>query len=159
MTEAGFETGQVQHSSRGHRQWARPTYMAAAILLSVGILASCGSDDSSDPEAAFCDAADQLRSDIDGLADIDIIADGTSAVEAQFSAISNDVDELRSSASDVAADELDTLDTAVDQLGTALDALGDDVSVAGAADAVAAAVEVDSAARAVIDQLSTACPG
>ena len=124
-------------------------------MLVVGVAAGCGDDES--PEAAFCDAADSLRADIDGLSDVDIIANGTSALTEQFDAIRSDVNELEDSGSDVAAGEIDGLDAAVKELGSSLDALGDDVSVDGARAVADAATTVVTEAGVVLDKLSTTC--
>lgn len=136
------------------RRWSR---IAVCAVLVVGVAAGCGDDDDS-PEGAFCDAAESLRTDINGLGDIDIIAGGTSALQEQFSAIQSDANELKDSGADVAADEIDGLDAAVEELGSALDALGADVSVDGARAVADAATTVVTAAGAVLDKLSTTCP-
>ena len=93
--------------------------VAVVAALSVATL-SCGSDGDSS-ETAFCDAGDSLRSNITGIADIDIISGGVDAVTNQLAAIRSDVDQLRASGSDVAAEEISTLETAVADLGTAID--------------------------------------
>ncbi len=79
--------------------------LAAVAALSIGTLAACGSDSESS-EDTFCDAGDSLRSNIEGIADIDIVSGGTDAVTEQFDAIESDVEQLRDSGSDVAADEI-----------------------------------------------------
>lgn len=132
--------------------------VAVGAVLTMSLAAACSDDDEASPEEAFCAAGDSLESNIAGLSDIDVVNEGTDAVDEQFAAIQSDLDELRDSGSDVAAGEIDALESAVDQLGDDLDALGDDISP-DAASAVGASVSgVASAAQAVVDTLATTCP-
>ena len=48
---------------------------AVVAALSLGTLSACGSDGES-PEDAFCDAAVSLQTNIEGIADVDIISGG-----------------------------------------------------------------------------------
>jgi len=126
--------------------------------MAVGSVSACGSDgDGQSSEDAFCAAGDSLRSNISGIADIDIVSGGTDAITDPLSAIQSDVDELRDSGSDVAADEISALETAVDELDSALGDLGDDVPVA-AAQAVGNSVgSVLTAAGNVLERLNSTC--
>ena len=139
--------------SRRGRRWSGVAVVAA---LSLATLSACGSD-SEPSEDAFCDAGDSLRSNIEGIADIDIVSGGTDAVTDQVEAIQSDVDQLRDSGSDVAADEISALETAVDEVAAALDGLGDDISIENAQAVAASVTAVVSAAGAVYERLDTAC--
>jgi outer membrane murein-binding lipoprotein Lpp len=130
----------------------------AAAALTMGLVAGCGDDEETSSEEAFCAAGDSLESNVDGLGDIDIVAGGTNALDAQFDAIKSDLEDLRSSGSDVAADEIAALDAAVDQLEADLDALGDDVTAEGASAVGDSVNSVVAAARTVRDTLETTCP-
>ena len=72
----------------------------ALVLVLVLAVAACGDDSSgsgdSGPtsEEAFCQAGDQLGTDVAGLTDIDLIAEGTDAVDAAFTSIRADTDAL-----------------------------------------------------------------
>jgi len=123
----------------------------------VGFAVSCGSDGES-PEDAFCDSGDSLQANIEGIAAIDIVAEGTDAVSEQFAAIESDVQDLVDSGSDVADDELSALESAVDELGSVLDTLGGDLSVEAAQGAVDSVTNVVTAADDVVERLSTTCP-
>ncbi|MCP3856475.1 MAG: hypothetical protein GY698_17315 [Actinomycetia bacterium] len=136
------------------RRWRRPSSILVGGLLILGLLAGCGSDD---PEEAFCDAGDSLKANIEGLTDIDIISEGTNALEEQFSAISSDVDQLRDSGADLADQEITDLDTAVDQLGTRLDALSNEFTATDAQGVIEAGAAVVDTAGAVFDKLTTTC--
>lgn len=141
-----------QHRSR--RRAARRTLgVATSVVLSAGLFAACGDD----AEESFCQAGDDLSSSISGLADVDLISDGTSALEDQVAEINSNIDQLRDSGAEVASAEIDALDDAVEQLGTALRDLGGGVSTDDAQAAVAAVGSVTTAANGVFDKLSNAC--
>jgi len=140
-------------SSRRGRRWSGVAVVAA---LSIATLSACGSDSESS-EDAFCDAGDSLRSNIEGIADVDIVSGGTDAVTDQVEAIQSDVDQLRDSGSDVAADEISALETAVDEVAAALDGLGDDISIENAQAVASSVTAVVSAAGAVYERLDAAC--
>lgn len=123
--------------------------------LSLGFASACGSDDSS--ADAFCDAGDRLRSNIETIGDIDIVAGGADAVTERFEAIQSDLTLLKDSGSDVASDEIAALESAVSDLGSALAGLSGGVSVEDAEQLVSSITAVLTSADAVIEQLSTTC--
>ncbi len=125
----------------------------AGLALAMGLVGACGDD----AEEAYCEARDSLGANIEGLGDVDIVADGTAALDEQFSAISGDIDQLKESGPEVAAQEIEALEAAADRLGTALDDLGADITVDGARETVTATGGVLEAAVAVLDRLATAC--
>lgn len=134
----------------------RYVVLSLAAVLVIGLAAGCGDDDTS-PEAAFCEAGDNLRADIESIRDIDLLGDGLDAIEERFEAIKNDLAQLQSSGSDVADDEITALDEAVDAFRTALDAVGADLSVANARDVAVAGATVVPAANAVLEKLTSTC--
>jgi hypothetical protein len=129
----------------------------AAAVLSVSFLAACGDDDDVSPEEAFCNAGDDLRSDVDSLSELDLVAQGTDALEEQVTAISDDIDAMKAAGAEVAADEITALETAVDELDSALSAIDGEVTVDNAAGAVVAVSSVASAGQAVYTVLDTTC--
>lgn len=131
---------------------------ALAALVAVVGVAGCGDDDDGGPEEAYCAAADALRADVSALTDLDVVAEGTNALEDRFDAIRSDLDDLRESGREVAADEIDALDAAVDDLQSAIDALGGELSVDNASVVLDAIGDVGPAAQAVYSRLSEACP-
>jgi len=130
--------------------------VVALVLMSLGFAAGCGSDSESSEEA-FCEARDSLRANVEGIAEIDVIAGGTDAISERFAAIKSDLQQLKDSGSEVAADEIVALESSVDELGSALEALGADISVEGALAVRNAASSVVTAAGDVLDRLSTTC--
>jgi len=144
-----------------HRSRVALRVLGIASIACAGALTACGSDSDSDAESSqeiFCEAGQSLRNSVAGIADIDIVSGGTDAVTEQFSAIQDDVTELRESGADVASEEIDALGTAVDDVESALSDLGDDISISGASTVGDAIVNLVSAAGALIERLDDACP-
>ena len=138
---------------RRGRRWSGVAVVAA---LSLATLSACGPDGESS-EDAFCDAGDSLQSNVEGIADIDIVSGGTDAVTDQIDAIQSDVAQLSESGPDVAADEISALETAVDDVSSALEGLGDDISVENAQLILSAVGTVVTTAGAVYERLDAAC--
>ena len=134
---------------------SRALAAAIAACLSLGV-AACGSDEPT-AEEDFCAAGDSLQTNINALADLDVVSEGTNGLQERFSTIEADLDQLRESGSDVASEEISALESAVDDFGAAVDALGDDISVEGAQAAGTALTGITTAATGVFDKLSSAC--
>jgi hypothetical protein len=60
-----------------------------------------------------------VRTNIETVADIDVISGGTDAISERFTAIESDLEQLQDSGADVAADEIAALDVAVDEFSKA----------------------------------------
>lgn len=139
------------------RAWLRRATAVGAVAALAITAAACGDDDES-AEDRFCAAGDALEADVAGLASVDIVSGGLDALEEQYDAVADDVDELRDAGTDVAADELDALDASTDALGDALSELGGEITTANATAVATAVDDVASAAAAVFDVLANTCP-
>ena len=110
-----------------------------------------------DSEQAFCDAAEQLQTDVEALADVDVVDGGLDAVNAQLDLIKSDAEDLANAGSDAAASQIDDLEAAVDALGDDLDTMNADPS-ADALSTVASDIgEVVTTTQALVDQLTDTC--
>ena len=121
-------------------------------------LAACSSDD--DDESAqdrYCEAGESLRSSLEALTNVDLVAEGTSGLETAVEAVSDDVDTLQDTATDAAEGDVEALNEALDGLESSLSDLGDDVSEESTSQVTAAIEGVTAAASAVYDTL-TDCP-
>jgi hypothetical protein len=137
----------------------------AVALATVLALSACGDDDddqaasSTTSEEALCDAVDAAEEDIRALGDIDVLADGTDAVEASLTTIRDDLAELRELVPDTAPDEADAFDSALSSLGDAISAVGDgSLTAESAQDVVAAGTSTVEAGQAYVGALDDACP-
>jgi hypothetical protein len=140
-----------------------------AILLP---LVACGDDDddrtaspttaeetTTSSEDALCSAVDDLEQDIGALGDLDVVADGTDAVEASLSAIREDLAEIRDQAPDTAPEEADAFDSALTSLDDAIAAVGDGTLTAESArDLITAVASTVTAGQSYLGALDDACP-
>jgi hypothetical protein len=140
-------------------------FALAAALAGLIVIGACGDDDddqaasSTTNEEALCDAVDTAKDDIRALGDIDVVAEGTDAVEASLTTIREDLAELRELAPDTAPDEAEAFDNALSSLGDAISALGDEsLTAASAQDVVAAGASTVEAGQAYLGALDDACP-
>jgi hypothetical protein len=146
----------------------------AAALATLLALSACGDDDDGDQAAnstttaeatttstsdALCAAIDDAEQDIRALGDIDVLAQGTDAVEASLTTIRDDLAEIRELAPDTAPDEAEAFDNALASLDDAITALGDEpLTAESAQDLVAAGTSTIEAGQAYLSALDDACP-
>jgi hypothetical protein len=142
---------------------------AVATLLA---LSACGDDDDGDQPAnstseatttstgeALCAAIDDVEQDIGALGDIDVLAEGTDAVEARLTTIREDLAEIRDLAPDIAPEEAEAFDSALASLGDAITALGDgSLTAESAQDVAAAGASTVEAGVAYLGALDDECP-
>jgi hypothetical protein len=144
---------------------------ALAILLAVS---ACGDDDDGDQAAnstttaeatttstgeALCAAIDDVEQDIRALGDIDVLAEGTDAVEASLTTIREDLAEITELAPDTAPEEAEAFDSALASLDDAIAALGDgSLTTQSVQDIVAAGTSTIEAGQAYLGALDDACP-
>ena len=121
------------------RRTALPLVLMLA--LSIASLAACGDDSDSagtttttSAQQAYCADADQLKSDVASIKDMDVVADGTDAVTAQMDTLKDDLSALKSSAGDAASSEISTFETSLDDLQSSLSAVSGDLTLANASD-------------------------
>ncbi len=131
---------------------------AACLLASASLLAACGDDDSEPTaEEAFCQAGDDLRTNVTALADFDLISGGTDALEEQLTTIGDDIEALKSSGAEVASDQIDALETAYGELESAVEAAGDEITVDSATGVAAAVQQTATAAADFYTVVDTTC--
>ena len=143
---------------------------ALAILLALG---ACGDDDgdqgasstttaestTTSPDDALCTAIDGVEQDMRALGDIDVLAEGTDAVEARLTSIREDLTEIQELAPDTAPDEAEAFDSALASLDDAIAAVGDgSLTAQSVQDVVAAGAATVEAGQAYLDTLNDACP-
>jgi hypothetical protein len=146
----------------------------AVALTTLLALSACGDDDDGDQAAntsttaeatttttgdELCAAIDDAEQDIGALADIDVLAEGTDAVEARLTTIREDLAEIKELAPDTAPEESDAFDSALASLGDAITALGDEsLTAESAQDVVAAGASTIEAGQAYLGALDDECP-
>jgi hypothetical protein len=143
---------------------------ALAILLA---LSACGDDDDGDQAAnstttaeattstreALCAAIDEVEQDIRALGDIDVLAEGTDAVEASLTTIRDDLAGIRELAPDTAPEEAEAFDNALASLDDAITAIREGpITAESAQDVVAAGASTIEAGHAYLSALDDTCP-
>ncbi|MGY1592472.1 hypothetical protein ACI79D_10885 [Geodermatophilus sp. SYSU D00708] len=105
----------------------------------------------------MCKAVDDLRSSITALGDVQVVQQGTDAVQQAFTSVESALAQLRTDAGAEYADDVDRVQADADQVRTALGAAEQDAS-AQTLGAVASAVGVLlTDARALADQVGSTC--
>jgi hypothetical protein len=146
----------------------------AGALATLLAISACGDDDDGEQAAnstttaeatttstsdALCAARDDAEQDIRALGDIDVLAEGTDAVEASLTTIRDDLAEIRELAPDTAPDEAEAFDNALASLDDAITALGDEpLTAESAQDIVAAGTSTIETGQTYLGALDDACP-
>lgn len=133
----------------------RSAIIGTALVLALA-LGACGDDENSE-EDAFCDAATSLEQNVGALAEMDVAAEGTNALDDALGEIEADLTALREAGSEVAEAELDDLFDAVDSLEAAATEAADSPSTDDVAAIVSGVVAAVSAADAAFTTLQEAC--
>jgi hypothetical protein len=142
---------------------------ALAIVLA---LSACGDDDdqaansttTAEPTTRsngdeLCAAIDDAERAIGALADIDVLTEGTDAVEARLTTIREDLAEIKELAPDTAPEEAEDFDSAMASLDDAITALGDGpLTAESVQDVVAAGASTIETGHAYLGALDDACP-
>jgi hypothetical protein len=137
---------------RTHSVGARLGAMVAVLVVGTAALAACGDDESAQDD--YCAAGEALQSSLASLAELDLVAAGTDGLEAAVGEVRDDLADLRSSASDAVADDVEVLDASIADLDTALSNLGGDITSENATAVGTAIEDVRAAASGVIDTLA-----
>jgi hypothetical protein len=145
----------------------------AGVLAILLALSACGDDDgdqaasstttaesaTTSPDDALCRTIDEVEQDIRALGDIDVLAEGTDAVEARLTSIREDLTEIKELAPDTAPDEAEAFDNALASLDDAIAAVGDgSLTAQSMQDVVAAGASTVEAGQAYLGTLDDACP-
>ncbi len=110
------------------------------------------------PRKPSATPGDSLESDVQALADLDIVAEGTDGLDEQLGAIESDLTEMMDAGTEVAGEQIAELETAIADLETSLDELGGDLTVDNATVAVDAVSRIVTSAQAVYTELASTCP-
>jgi archaellum component FlaC len=135
----------------------RRRWIFAAALVGGLSLAACGSDDDQSAQEKYCEAGQSLESSAAALLDLDLITQGTSGLEDAVDEVEKDVDALRDSATEAAADEVDALEQSVKDLDSALSDVSGDISTDNVA-ALQTAVQSVATAFQGLNSTLTDCP-
>ena len=135
--------------------------IAATILMVV----ACGDDDEpsdgsngASPTASVCDDKAAVEEAVADLANIDITAEGTNALNAAVDNVKTELQDLKTTVSEDVADEVEGLETAVDDAQETLSGIGDDSTLNQRIDAVQSALTgIATAAEDLTTALQNEC--
>jgi hypothetical protein len=137
---------------RAHAVGPRLGAVVAVLVVGTAGLAACGDDESAQDD--YCAAGEALQSSLTSLAELDLVAVGTDGLEAAVGEVRGDLADLRSTASDAVADDVEVLDASIADLDTALSDLGGDITSENASAVGAAIQDVRAAASSVLDTVA-----
>jgi hypothetical protein len=145
MTPGGRLVKRSSSSSRIARR------VVAGAVIALLVTACGGADDSSSPTSApaddVCQDAEALRSSVDELKDVDLVAEGTNGANAAISAVKDDLAAISESAGDELRPQVQAVEDSIDELETKVD------NNDGAAAALEAVSKVASSASTLVGSL------
>jgi hypothetical protein len=137
-----------------------------AVLVGAG-LAACSSDTDTGSSAAsgqesgsssdVCASAESFRTSLTGLREVDVVQEGTGALEAAWATVQDDWAKLADDARGQYADEVDGVQSAADGVQSAVDAAQDDASAQSLGNAATAVGVFLQDASAFADKVSSTC--
>jgi hypothetical protein len=140
------------------RNWA-----AGAVAVVVATLCACSSDSGTQSSAAtsstpdVCASADEFRSSLTDLKDVDVVQQGTDALTATWTTVEENWTKLADDARATHADQVDRVQADADAVRSAVETAQDDTS-AGTLSGAAAAVGVFlTDADTLLDQVGSTC--
>ena len=118
---------------------------------------SAAASASASAKAAVCASVSKLKDDIVGLKDINIRANGTSAVSAQFTKIQQQFDVVKSDAHGQFSPQITNLSNAVSTLGSSLTAARENLNSGTLATLAASVGAVVTTGNSLVSAVSTTC--
>jgi hypothetical protein len=76
---------------------------------------------SSTPSPSFCDSVETLQASLQSLKDMDVIAEGTDALQVSVDQIKSDLEAVGASGADLVGDDVEMIKTSVDSLQGSID--------------------------------------
>jgi hypothetical protein len=144
------------------RNWAAGVAGIVAVVVGAG-LAACSEGYPESPTAAtssaadVCESADDLRASLTALGDVQVVQEGTDAVQEAWTTVQDDWAQLAKVAGDEYADQVDRVEADGGALQSAIETTQEDPS-AEALRQVAAAVQVFvQDAGALTDEVKSTC--
>ena len=135
----------------GIMQQARRISGATLVVALAFTAAACGGDDDDESAPTLCDDVETLQSSVTDLKNVDVVANGVSALETAVSDVTTNVQTVADAAQDEFSDEVDALQESIQTLGTAITNV-----VSGGTDAVSEAVTgVETAATNLVDAVES----
>ena len=125
-------------------------------------LAACSSDAGTEPSAQttgpdVCASADAFRASLTALGDVQVVQDGTGALEKAWTTVQDDWAQLKDDARAEHSDQVESVQAAADTVQSAVDAAKDQPSAQTLGNAAAAVTVFLQDAGALEDEVSSTC--
>lgn len=141
-----------------HHMLRRSLAIAVLPLVAAIGISGCGSDDDGQSsQEKYCEAGDQLRSDVTALLELDVAAVGTDGLESAIEAVDQSLSDLSGAAESAVEDEVAALEDAMSDVDSALSDVGGELTEENAEGVIVAIDAAFVAADAVYDTLAN-CP-
>jgi TolA-binding protein len=134
-----------------------PASSAPASSAAASAAASASASASASAKAAVCASVGKLKDDIVGLKDINIRANGTSAVSAQLTKIQQQFDVVKSDAHGQFSPQITNMSNAVSTLGSSLTAARENLNSGTLATLAASVGAVVTTGNSLISAVSSTC--
>jgi len=136
--------------------------IVCSLIGAIAIFAiACGDDDNDStatPTPSVCDAEEALDQAVTNLTDLDVVSEGTNALNAAVADVKTELGDLKTAVGSDVADEVDALDTAVSDAEETLSGIDNDATLNEKIDAVQSAFTgVATAGADLKDALSQEC--
>ena len=126
---------------------------AATVVMLSASLVACGSD-----TPAVCASADQLKSSVDEVKDIDVTdTNGIDELKSQLETIDGDLDQLTNDAKQEFSSQVDTVATTFEALKASVQAATDDPSAETLAGAATAWSAFSTSVKTLISDVQSTC--
>ena len=107
-----------RNSERTSSKFSLRIAAALAAVVMVGSLAACGG---TDEQASTCEALQNLSAEVSGLADVDLVGEGTSALNEQVDAIETSWNTAKDAADNQFASQFAALQSSLTALGSTVE--------------------------------------
>jgi hypothetical protein len=134
----------------GTRRWL--LLPAAAALVLSGLAAGCSSS-----KPAYCTAADQLKTSVQDLGNVNVAQNGLSSLQTALTSVKTNTTTLANEAQSTFAPQITALQTSLAGLQTAINSAKSQPSVAAAAAVVPSVTQVKTSASALQSAVSGKC--
>ena len=137
-------------------------FILCSLTATIAMLAvACGDDDGegdATPTPSVCDQSEALEQSVTDLTEINVVSEGTDALNAAVANVKTELGDLKTTVSSDVADEVDDMETAVSDAEDTLSGIDNDATLNEKIDDVQSAFTgVATAAAALKDALSQEC--
>jgi hypothetical protein len=130
-------------------------FLAPTVLTLVlgASLVACGGGD----QAPVCDSAENLKTSVENLKDVNVTANGLSALESQLTTIKADLRDLKDDVTSEFSAQITAIDTSYSALKASADTARSDPSVPNLAAVASAVSALGADARQLVDDVGSTC--